>query len=1257
MAKNLIFQVTTHKFDSNERYIVTMLYLKFALNLENLADELIEAISKAWTNPFEAPAILFPDPKLEQWFRLKWVQKKKSLLGFNSMMIDRFLMEILIGDNLHKKKLNADMLRNVILAYLAKEKDGVPNYMLMDDEVKRYLVVDGKLDETHLFDFASKMASLFLEYETSRPSNFIQNIDGKSAPGILDKWKQGKLDTFFGLANHEISRREAWQRDLYSAIFHAHNGKPSLLSEVFENEAKRKNGERTEYLTIPYLYSACHDKEGNVRFHTERIGNTPLFIFGLGGMGQFYRVILQKYAETHDVFAYIQNPCMEFWEDATTIHTQDATIHRNWVSRNGQWSDNSGSIDNVRKKMSIDIYDTGENNDVDDIPEYTNEEAQSENTLLCNWGKSGRDNIKLWCQAANYDFDFRTSNEIRDASNLPHDTLLHKVQYAIANRINTLPDFSASDCKEHDFSLDVTAAPTKIREIEALHTSICKLMQQGARVNDILVVSPALDDYRTAIKTIFDQTPERKKYASENEKDGFLHIPFAIVDSPARSSQTENILENLFTILEQGTITRPTFFALLRNPVVQQTRHITEDDVSKWESWIEGTNVYRDRERKKDDWLGGVRRLLLAKMTKNPVEIFHENSSETLMPYADMATSDNRSLCKFVDCIEALQKWMEFAGCESSNPRKVANLDKLSDFISEWLIMSGAPEGFASETIIVNNVMQAIEGLRNQMDAGLESISWKVVKQTLLTAAQSSAYSCGTLFVNGITFMNFIPNRIIPVKHLFFIGGDSMNFPGAKQHNTLDLRKSCRPWPGDDSPIAKRRYAFLCQLMSTSESFHVSYVNQDIRKDAELYPTSVVNDIRKFLIHAVSCDKNCAPAEKIGQSEAWPENKISLDETRHFDELFTQKSLRNKRAFLNMMQDGFAHVNPKTGAMQSATENIAVKLPERVPLYMLSDFLKDPFEFRISQMLASSDSDDPEKQLFEPIHFDTLQKSSLLKMMVAAELSHKSDELEKFKKESTLKGYMPDGIFGAKLLAELETNKAQILAQMGNSLTKEIKESWSYKAKIQDIQLSRENMGKWTLSGTLDWSDNADLDKITKMASVSSSDKNPNLDKFLPSYVKALAVIAQRSNAPEKEQTIKLFIYNGDLSKEASSATVSMTPHKASKILQDIYTAAFGNETQLPYSKAVPASLLDASSIINIRAFKDKLLTESWKYFDKKTLFDPITDVGFEASNFTNQWKDATKKMRALMQFSIDENAKPKATETTASKTTKKRKA
>lgn len=1222
-----------------------MLYLKFALNIENLAEEMIDEISRAWKNPFEAPVVLFPDPKLEQWFRLKWIQRKASLAGFNSMMIDRFLMEILIGDDLHKKKLNADMLRNVILAYLVKETDGVPNYMKMDEEVQRYLVIDGNLDETHLFDFAGKMASLFLEYETSRPHGFIRSANGSPTPGILDKWKQDHLDTFFAKSNNEISNREIWQRDLYSAIFHAHDGKQSLLSEVFENEAKRKNGERTEYMTIPYLYFACHDKEGNVHFHTERIGNTPLFIFGLGGMGQFYRVILQKYAETHDVHAYIQNPCMEFWEDTSAMHAQNATIHRSWVSRDGQWHDNSGSIEKVREKMSVNIGNDNAENDIDDIAEYTAEEALAENTLLCNWGRSGRDNIKLWCQAVNYDFDFRTSNNISDASELPHDTLLHKVQYAIANRSNILPDFTADNCKAHDFSLDVTAAPTKIREIEALHTSICKLMQNGVRVSDILVVSPNLDDYRTAIKTIFDQSPEKKKYAGDNAKEGFLHIPFAIVDSPARSSQTENALENLFAILEQGTITRPDFFSLIRNPVVQQTRHISEDDVSKWESWIEGTNVYRDRKHKKEDWLDGVRRLLLAKMTKNPLQI----SEDIIMPYSDMATSDTHSLCKFVECIDTLEKWMEFG-----NGHRVADIDKLNDFINEWISMSNPLEDFASESIIINNVTQAIEGLRNQMDAGLTSISWKVIKQTLLTAAQSSAYSCGSLFINGITFMNFIPNRIIPVKHLFFIGGDSMNFPGAKQHNTLDLRKFCTPWPGDDSPIAKRRYAFLCQLMSTSESFHISYVNQDIRKDAELYPTSVVNDIRRFLVNSIQ--SNCGN-EAISQAEVWPERKVSLDETRDFDELYTQKSLRSKRAFLNMMQDGFAHVSPQNVAPKNVSINITTKCPERVPLYTLSNFLKDPFMFRVSQMLAESDTDDPEKELFEPIHFDALQKSSLLKMMVAAELSHEDEELEKFKRESLYKGNMPDGIFGKKFLAEVESSKNAILAQMGESLINQIKDSWSYKSKIQDMQFSRNNSEKWTLSGTLDWCDSDNLEKITHMVAVSSSTKTPSREKFLSPYLKSLAVIAARANgaSANKTQTIQISIYNGDISSEVTTATVSMTPVKAQELLQDIYTAAFGDETSRPFSKAVPASLLDSTQIKDIRSFKEQLLKGPWEYFDKKSLFDPITDVGFDAIDFANQWKEASEKMKSLMQMTMSEQTKAKTSETI--KVTKKRKA
>ena len=173
--------------------MVGMLHLKFSLNLEDLADELIKAVKDSWGNPFQAPVIIFPDPKLEQWFRLHWVKKCGTLANLNSMMIDKFLLKILHEDDNTKKKLNADLLRNVIWAYLYGKEDvetektsaegtEMRNYHLFGDEVVRYLETDGKLDEQHLFDLCGKIAALFLEYETSRPAGFIPRAVPATSP-------------------------------------------------------------------------------------------------------------------------------------------------------------------------------------------------------------------------------------------------------------------------------------------------------------------------------------------------------------------------------------------------------------------------------------------------------------------------------------------------------------------------------------------------------------------------------------------------------------------------------------------------------------------------------------------------------------------------------------------------------------------------------------------------------------------------------------------------------------------------------------------------------------------------------------------------------------------------------------------------------------------------------------------------------------------------------------------------------------------
>ena len=138
--------------------------------------------------------------------------------------------------------------------------------------------------------------------------------------------------------------------------------------------------ENRNYLTIPYLFEALE----NGKFNEDKLPHgsngkvLPVFIFGLSGMGQFYRVILQKYASEHDVYAFIQNPCMEFWEDAFTAPEK---ICRNWeVSKTGEWKSGTGDAAHIKDKMKI--METGNpesgdpTTDIEDISEYAGNGTQ-----------------------------------------------------------------------------------------------------------------------------------------------------------------------------------------------------------------------------------------------------------------------------------------------------------------------------------------------------------------------------------------------------------------------------------------------------------------------------------------------------------------------------------------------------------------------------------------------------------------------------------------------------------------------------------------------------------------------------------------------------------------------------------------------------------------------------------------------------------------------------------------------------------------
>lgn len=1156
------------------------LTLRFALNLENLADEMIEKISSVWKSPFDAPIVIFPDAKLEQWFRLCWLEKKGTLANFNKTSVDRFLFDILVGENDKLKKLSSDMLRNVIISYLSsKNTEGKYNYesLTPNGDLKKFLEFDGKINAKRLFDLANTLSALFLEYEISRPSGFISN-----EKGILDCWKENNLSDFFVKKNKsgkfESVKNEDWERELYSKIFHNINGK-SLLTSVFEKAAENNEIQAgTRFLTLPFLYKECLNSENKPVFKYNK--QTPVFIFGLSGLGQFYRIVLREFASQYDIYAYIQNPCMQFWED-----------HK--FSRS------------VKIPTTLDGQD------------FQEENYQFQNPLLQAWGKAGCDNIKLWCLSDDYSTCEFPEKETEKNEKPVSNKLLHLIQHSIANR------FSAQDLQnsiqqhkisihENDESLTIDGAPSKIREIENLHSRLCQLLLNGANLNEILIVSPNLEEYRSAIYQIFNQAKIKAEKELSSSQKTTLYIPYNIIDSAQKDSHINNALTILFNIKKSKNISRPDFFNLLKNPVIQAVWKIDDYAISCFEIWVKNINIYRNKPEKESDWALGIKRLLLAKLTNDSFAL-NEN---VFFPYSNLDTSNNSLLLKFINAIESLENWIK----DFDEELKESDLNSLQDFLNSWLALPYFNEDLAEEIFIYQEVLKTFNNLKYFFFAGNEKLSLDIISQCLTNSAISSEYSFGSLFVNGVTFMKFAPNRTIPVKHLFFIGADSNTFPGTSISNTLDLRKSLYPWPGDDSKQERNRYAFLCQLTSTSESFHISYQNANLTKDSEIFPTPLIND----LIHFV---------KDFSSKEILNINSIPLDETRNMDSIFTRRALRYKRSInkINSSQSFEKKLSPREISKTKKS------FPTKIKLKDLSKFLKDPFVFFAENKMNFKESNISSSEIsFEPIELNALEDFIFLNQSIAIYLGLNFDykNLDLFLKISQQMGNIPSDEFGERVIEKLNENVSFFCKKIKDLFPQDKYEYSSFSLNFPlEVNLKKEKHSVHLY---------ADIPLLIKSLNNTTENfivlckKNKNLgnmktsiekaqQSMLDSYIYALALLAS-----EKVKKIDIYLI---LQNESFRCSISQNSNSARTILQKIFEKAFVEE----YKKILPYSLFN-EKIDSFDDLKDNLYKEhgTWAYFSGKTFFD-ITDEnisGFSNDDnvFKKSWDREIKEQKKLIE-------------------------
>lgn len=1118
-----------------------MIHLNFALSLERLADNLISEIRRHWSDPFDAPVIIFPDKKLEEWFWLRWVKKLGVLANLNAMTFDSFLGELLLSGEEQKGILSdGAFLRNVLISYLIFETEGEANYKALAG-VRDYLETNGELDYSRLFDFANKLSGLFFEYERNRPSGFLTGREG-----ILECWKEGNLRDFFSASKPELAQMEAWQRDLYSKLYHKHGGEGSLLTKAF---SEFKNGETT-YLTIPYIYE---QKKACLKW-----SNGAVFIFGLASMGKLYRVILQKFAEDHEVYAYIQNPCMEFWEDCYRENSL-----RKWSKK----SEPAGIA------LPASEPETGEEFGV----------HETENALLKNWGRTGRENVRLWCLATDYDFSFEGELPRRNS-----DTLLANVQEMIAHRSNEC----AAELRNDD-SLTLTAAPSKLREVEALHSRVCKLLKAGARLDEMLVLAPNIDGYRTPIQQVFDPAVQGKILGPE------LRFPYKIIDFPESASMLAAALGALAAVRETGSVSRVEFFALVKNPVVQAVRGISAADVEAWEAWTEAMNVYRE-----GDWLLGVRRLLLSRLSERNFEFL----DGVIVPYSDIESASDETLAKFVSCVKDLESF-----AASSKTIRRGDLQQIREALKSWIGLGNVtdlPE-LHNEKALWQRLVFAIENLDLFFCAGAAEVPWRIISSALAEGLSGGASASGRLFSGGLSFMGFAPNRTIPVKHLFILGLNEEAFPGASNQDTLDLRRYAR-WPGDDSRADKNRYEFLCELMNVAEGFHLSYVNKDLKKDAELYPSAVVRDLQLFLKNA---------------GLDFAEQKITLDETRDDAEIWTLREIRAKELHENLLKNAAAKKEEVKAEVKLSSQKI-----ERVKLREFHSFLKDPFEFQVANRVRLDEAEGAtDKQAFENVDLDALEEAVCLKEIFAkafesAKLGQNFNRI--FSK--ALEAYFVENRPLRGIFAEAEMRN---LLEAGSQMFELIKTSFDSWREFEFGVELEQSFGFWQLEGKSDWlrqsKNGLEIFTIKRPgeSSIASGD-------FLSIYLQALLIAAKlQAEGTTKHVTCILHVLKFKPKRanklELKQKTFTLKADDAKTRLENICRASFHES----YAKVVPFNLITSKgfALASINEYRKKILDEEWKYYSGKDLFNLDEVSGFSEEDFAREWLKAVEKMRGLI--------------------------
>ena len=505
-------------------------------------------------------------------------------------------------------------------------------------------------------------------------------------------------------------------------------------------------------------------------------------VFGVTSLPPMHMQTLQALARHTDVDVYFLNPSEHYWGD---IAAERDLFKRSVAELLGKSSPLSEE----------DYFEVG-------------------HPLLASFGKQGREYFEMLFDVNEIQVHDRFEPPEAE-SNLAH---LQRNVLALTNE--------TSDAGV-DGSIEFHSCHSKVRELEVLLDRLLLLFANtDIRAEDIIVMSPGINEYAPFINTVFAGKIET----------------FIADRSPLQQSSLIDAFLSLLA-LPSARMTSVEVMDILETPAVARRFGFSEEDLARITTWVTDTGIRWEMDGEsraarwqlpnddRNTWQFGLERLLLGVMVDEGSGA-HEGRLARNVASGDLKLLEG--LIEFVDRISRTRDQL-------SRARNAADWQKVLTEIIEALYEARGDEHVDLDTLQVT--ITRLPALTEA--AGYEGELSAALVRHWLERQLGESRGGATFLSRGITFATLVPMRSIPFRVVCLLGMNDTEFPRNQPVREFDLLGR-EPRKGDRSRRTDDRYLFLEALLAARDKLIITYEGRARRDNARRPPSVVVSELMTY---------------------------------------------------------------------------------------------------------------------------------------------------------------------------------------------------------------------------------------------------------------------------------------------------------------------------------------------------------------------------------------------------------------------------